>query len=158
MELHKSNFSDREEQLKLYQQKVLTELQKIQPKWAYGKEADSLLDFSQHPINESYSIFLVDTSELIQKTEFIGFDAQVLFTGDLASDSRIATTLSQWENNGFVDPPTIILSDLTRDRLSIADGRHRTKLTYHLGHKEIPIAIQNNLIERVSQIINLTPI
>lgn len=142
--------------VKNYLSKSVSDLRAIKPKWAYGENLDKLLDVSQHPKLSKYSIYLVETEILVRKTEFYGFDINSLFTGDLASDSRVASILNRWENEQFVDPPTISICDEFENRLSVDDGRHRTKVTYLLNIPKIPVAIHNSLIDKVSALITLT--
>lgn len=157
MKLRKANSDPHESRVRHYQNKSIAEIRKISPLWAYGEHCDKLFDKSQHPYFEKYSIFIVDVSDLIKNTALMDFNPETLFTNDLASDSRVATTLEQWEKNGFIDPPTICLSHQFENKLSISDGRHRTKLTYLLGAKQIPIAIHNSSVDTIRKIIELIP-
>lgn len=157
MKLQKANFENKKELLNIYQKKSIQELQKIQPKWAYGKYASNILDFSLHPQNEEYIIFLVETFELITNAELYEVKTECIFTGNIINDIRIASILNRWENNLFVDPPTIYLCTTNKNKLSFSDGRHRTKVTYLLGIKQIPIAVHNSQIRKVGEIVNLLP-
>jgi len=155
MKLRKANFNNKKAQLNIYLKKSIQELKLIEPKWAYGKHAHNLLDFSLHPRNQEYTIFLVETSELIKNAELNEVNTTIIFTGDTVNDIRITSILHRWENHEFVDPPTVDLCTLNNNKLSLSDGRHRTKLSYLLGIKQIPIAVHNTLIKQVSEIIHL---
>jgi len=143
------------EYLEIYKSRSIEQLKLIQPNWAYGKNVDKLLDKIQDPINNEYIIFITDITDLILKTDFHEVNHDLLFTGDLKNDFRIARVLYRWENKEFVDPPCIGIDTLTKDKLIFVDGRHRTKLTYLLGYKQIPIAIDNFSIPRISKILKL---
>jgi hypothetical protein len=156
MKLQKPNIDHKLAQIKLYQQKSLLELQSIQPHWAYRQDADKMLDYSLHPSNQVYSIFNVDPAELIKNSELYEVNPNILFTGVRLNDSRIAGILNRWDRNEFVDPPIVGLCMNFKGKLSLADGRHRAKLSFLLGHKQIPIAIHKTEIDDVSSIIQLT--
>ena len=98
----------------------------------------------------------MDTLELIKNAEFGEVDINNLFTGDLKNDYRIARILSRWENYEFVDPPCIGIESIEKRRLSFTDGRHRTKLTYLLGHRQMPVAVNKLEIKEIAKIIKLT--
>jgi hypothetical protein len=155
MELKIANSDNHEDLLEYYVSKEIEELRKIQPLWAFGENVHHIQDYSQHPENGSYDILIVDVTQLIKRIEFINFDIEILFTGDLASDCRLATTLYRWENLQFVDPPTISIDD---NRITILDGRHRLKLAFQLGCSTIPIAIHKSLVDSVMKIIDLKTI
>lgn len=144
--------------IQYYRCRTMEELQKIHVRWAYGRDAGRLLNYGTHPDNLEYTIFIVGTSELLDKSDFGEFELQPLFTGKLLNDHRISMLLHHWDNSGFVDPPSIGLSNSMKNQLSIDDGRHRTKLAWYLGIKELPIAIHNSQIEQVNQIIFLNQI
>jgi hypothetical protein len=158
MELRKPDISDRIALIKLYQQKTLNELQSIKPSWAYGENTDKILDYSLHPINQKYTIFHVDPAKLITSSELYEVSTETLFNGQLLNDSRIAGILYRWDRNEFVDPPTVGLSMNFKGKLSLSDGRHRAKLSFLLGHKQIPVAIHKTEITEVSNIIQLIKI
>lgn len=158
MKLQKANAEHNLECVSLYEFRSLTELSLIQPKWAYGKNVDKLLDFIQNPIHNEYTIFLVDTVELIMNAELNEINPNILFTGESNNDYRIARILYRWENDYFVDPPCVGISSPKDKKLSFSDGRHRTKLCYILGHRQIPVAIDNLQIQKISSIIKLTSV
>jgi hypothetical protein len=81
-----------------------------------------------------------------------------LFTGELLNDSRVAGILNRWDQHEFVDPPTVGLCMNFKGKLSLSDGRHRAKLSFLLGHKQIPIAVHKTEIEKVLQIIPLAKV
>jgi hypothetical protein len=72
-------------------------------------------------------------------------NTNVLFTGELLNDGRVAGILHRWDNGEIVDPPTVCFSARTRIKLSISDGRHRTKIAFLLGVEFIPVAIHYGL-------------
>ena len=84
---------DDELRIKKYSEKDISELKKIKPLWAYGEHLDKLMDYSQHPDYNSYKIFIVKVTELVNKTDFLNLDFTKLFCGDIASDYRIMTIL-----------------------------------------------------------------
>lgn len=98
----------------------------------------------------------MQVKELIYSSTFNEVDVTRLFMGDIVNDTRIARILSRWDNNLFVDPPTVFLSTQCKGKLQFSDGRHRAKLTYLLGIKRIPIAIDKSDIDTVSQILSLS--
>ena len=104
MQLRKTNNNSHARQVKYYQRKTIFELKTIIPKWACGENSDKLFDISQHPYFESYSIFFVDVVDLINTTQFNGFNPEILFIGDLASDSRVGVKLKDCTKSatGFV--------------------------------------------------------
>ena len=156
MKFQKVNAEHNLDCVSLYEDRSITELKSIQPKWAYGMNVDKLLDYIQNPKHEEYSIFLVDPNELIANAELLEVTTNKLFTGEANNDYRIARILYRWENGYFVDPPSIGISSPLAKKLTFTDGRHRTKLCYFLGHKQIPIAIGNFEIQQISTIIKLT--
>jgi hypothetical protein len=158
MKLQKPDLVQKIAQIEFYKQKTLLELRSIIPNWAYGKNAEKILDYSLHPKNQEYIIFYVDPTELIANSELYEVNPNVLFTGELLNDSRIAGILSQWENNAFVDPPTVGLCLDHKSKLSLSDGRHRAKLTYILGHKQMPIAVHNSELLEIADIVGLSNI
>lgn len=129
------------------------QLKLIRPKWAFGADIDHMQDGSLHPLFGNYTIFLVDVNELISKVDFISLNPSHLFSGDEASDSRVAKIIDDWTNGRFIDPPT--LSTHTDGTLSLSDGRHRSIVAYHIGVKTIPVAIHNTMIEYFSKKIGL---
>ncbi|MCT4589996.1 MAG: hypothetical protein N4A71_19380 [Carboxylicivirga sp.] len=151
----KVNSNTREELIDLYKARSLKEIQKIIPKWAYGKDSDKLLNIIQNPVNKEFSIYFVETNELISKTEFNEVCLKSLFTEESLNDGRIANLLLRWENNEFVDPPEIFVSSIYKNKLEISDGRHRTKLAYFLKCKKIPVAIHKSEISAVKKIVRL---
>lgn len=155
MKLHKANKDEHEVLVEKYREKSLAEIIAIKPKWAYGEYIDDLYDIGQHPDFGDYKIFLVELVELIKNTEFFDFNMELLFNDKLESDYRVASTLERWEKNESVDPPTITIKEIDGKKLSISDGRHRTKLAYHLKQNKIPIAIHKSLIQEISNIIEL---
>jgi len=157
-ELNTFYTDDYEEKVELYTQKSIKEIRKIEPRWAYGENKDKLLDRSQHPECGNYKIFSVGVKDLLQNIESFGFNYEILFTGDLASDCKVASTLERWENNEYVDPPFLQISMYNSKKLSIEDGRHRTKLAYHMNQLEIPFAIYESLVNDVNNIIELKEI
>lgn len=155
MEIRKANTESLIICSKAYESKSLDGLKSIKPKWAYGDNVGKLYDYIQNPKNNEYTIFIVNTLELIKNAEFGEVDINNLFTGDLKNDYRIARILSRWENCEFVDPPCIGIDSTEKNRIVFTDGRHRTKLTYLLGHRQMPVAVNNLEIKEISKIIKL---
>lgn len=157
MKIQQSNSEMFEQRIKFYIEKPLAQLQSIIPKWAYGTDSDQMLDIALHPKSGEYIIFLVDTKYLIEKSEFNEVIPDILFTGEILNDGRGATILHRWENNKFIDPPTVEIFN-GNNKLCFSDGRHRSKTTYLLGNKHMPIAIQQTEVGKISKIIELVPI
>ena len=141
-----------------YSNRDISQLRKIKPLWAYGENIDKLFDLTQHPENDRYKIFFVNTSELIEKTEFIDFDMTQLFTGEIASDFRVMTTLERWEKGDYVDPPFLSISTVRTGNLFIPDGRHRIKLASFLGIEKIPVAINKAIEFNIQKLIKIEEI
>ncbi|TAJ51437.1 MAG: hypothetical protein EPO58_12630 [Chitinophagaceae bacterium] len=158
MKLQKANSEIFEKRINYYKEKSLTELQSIIPKWAYDSNSDRILDTTLHPSAEEYFIFLVETKKLIQISELHEVNPDILFTGDKLNDGRVATILHRWDNNQFIDPPTVEIFDRDKSKLCFSDGRHRSKTNYLLGHKKMPIAIHRTQIKNISKLLELTPV
>ena len=156
MRIRKANAEHNLEYVSLYKYRSITELKLIPPKWAYGKNVDKLLDYIQNPVNREYTIFLVNSVDLILNAELNEINPNILFTGESNNDYRIARILFRWDNDYFVDPPCIGISSPNDKKITFTDGRHRTKLSYILGHQQIPVAIHNFQIPKISDIIKLT--
>lgn len=153
---HKSLSDEKlEERINVYLQQPIDILKQIEAKWAYVKHKNKILD-SDLKDKKRFGFFLAKTSEIVSNAEFGGFDITPLFTGDWKNDSRITRILYAWENNCYVDPPVIWLNGSSVKKLSFSDGRHRTKLSFHLELREIPIAIEHEEFDAISSIIQLT--
>jgi hypothetical protein len=148
---------DRQESsiIKHYRNRAFDELKKIRPSWAFGDNSDKLWDRRQLPSYEAYTIFKVDTAELVNNSLFYEVDVNQLFTNDLTNNYRVARILYNWENGIHLDPPTLSLRDDHRGKLTFLDGRHRTKVSYLLGFKMIPLAVELIDVEAVRTIITL---
>lgn len=155
MKLRKADYKDKEEQLTVYMRADLAELQKIKPRWAYCNHINELLDYSIHPENNEYTIFLVNVCELIENAEFNEVTISSIFTGNVVNDIRISSILYRWENELFVDPPTVYFRERVEKKIAFADGRHRAKISYLLKIKSIPVAIDNSSICEIGKIIKL---
>lgn len=156
MKLRQVRFDEFQKRIEYYKNKSLTELQSIIPKWAYANDSDKMLDSSLHPKEEEYLIFLVDTKELFTISEFHEVNPKLLFTGEPLNDGRVATILHRWQNNQFIDPPTVRIFERNKSKLCFSDGRHRSKTSYLLGSKQIPIAIHKTQIKKISKLLTLT--
>ncbi|MCX2584524.1 hypothetical protein [Pedobacter sp. MR22-3] len=154
MKLQKASTQSHESVIKLYIDKSIAELSHIKPYWAFGDDADKVLNKIQLPIHKTYKIFEVYTNELIENALFYEVNLDTLFTTDITNNYRIARILYNWENTTHLDPPTISLRDNNKE-LSFIDGRHRAKVSYLLGFKKIPIAVENIDIEMIRRIITL---
>lgn len=155
MNLRKASVTIHDEIIELYKNKTIEALKAIKFKWAYGKDVDKILDHTQNPVANLYTIFIVSTRELILNAVFNEVTCESLFTDNLVNNARIAKTLSRWEKGLYVDPPTVFLSQHHKNKIEFSDGRHRAKITYLLDHKEIPIAVANCDIPQISNIINI---
>ncbi|GAA3916885.1 hypothetical protein GO495_19845 [Chitinophaga oryziterrae] len=134
-----------------YTCKSIEELKSIIPKWAWGRNKSKLLDISQSVKEGRYAVKLIAPSSFMKLADFYEVDCSSLFTGEKLNDSRIARILDRWENKQFVDPPSINLSDNGK-QIVFQDGRHRAKISFLLGYKEIPLAID---IDNLQEIIVL---
>lgn len=151
------SFEKIDDQSNIYKQRSIEELKKVEPKWACGKYVNKLYDGELHPKRNEYTIFLVKTSEIISNAEFAEVDINALFTGNSKNDFRITRLLYRWENNFFVDPPTLVLGS-DKKKLIFADGRHRAKLSHFLSFERIPIAIAKYEVQHISRFIELVSI
>ena len=66
------------------------DIKKINIRWAINENIDKLADFSMHPKYGDYRTFNVITKQLIESVDFINLSPETLFSGDDASDWRIA--------------------------------------------------------------------
>jgi hypothetical protein len=139
---------------KYYQGKSLDEIKLIKPKWAYGRNRHKISDIILKDPETEYRVFYVKTVILISKSDFIDIDMSSLYTGKAKNDTRIARILYRWDNNLYVDPPSVGISNEDRTRVSYADGQHRSKLTFFLGVEDIPIAIHKEDISILKTILN----
>lgn len=142
------------DKLEHYKNKPIEELMSITPKWAYGKNRNKILDFALKGSNKEYTIVLVKTSHLIDSSIFSDINFDSLYTGEEKNDMRITRILSRWDNNAFVDPPTVYLSSNLGNKILFRDGQHRAKLTFFLGIDSIPIGIHNSDILKIRGILN----
>ena len=85
---------DRHESLliKLYRDRTIDELNYIKPRWAFGDDSDKLWDKHQLPSYGTYTIFKVDTAELVSNSLFYEVDVNQLFTDDLTNNHRVAVS------------------------------------------------------------------
>jgi len=156
MKLQKVSLDKHESSLiKLYRNRAFDELMNIRPSWAFGNDSGKLWDRRQLPSYQTYKIFKVDTAELVNNSLFYEVDVNQLFTNDLTNNYRVARILYNWENGTHLDPPTLSLRNDHRGKLTFLDGRHRTKVSYVLGFKMIPLAVELIDVEAVRTIINL---
>lgn len=147
-------FEKIEEYTNIYKQKTFEELCLIKPKWAIGKHLKKLRDLELDPLKKIYSFYLVKPEEIVATAEFLEVETNTLFNGLSNNDFRITRLLHRWENGYFVDPPSVSLSDSNKI-LGFHDGRHRTKLSFFLKFETIPIAILNQDIESIKNLIGL---
>jgi hypothetical protein len=132
-----------------------SDLKKIKPIWATGP----LLNFNmmnrpdKHNKRKHVYVKIID---LIEKVDFGELNPTILFTGKAHSISRYITTLDRWENGLSVDPPDLqIFFNSGRKQLKIADGRHRTILSFHVGALCIPVCVNRFDIEYLSDMVEL---
>jgi len=136
-----------------YQRAPLAILERIKVQWACG-------EFSKHHSRDidGYDVYWTDTKELVEQVAFGNMDRgeinyKKLFGNGPTSDQRIALTLHHWENGQYMDLPE--LGGINFGKLTIGDGRHRTIAAYHLGEKQMPIAIPKELTKDVQILIHL---
>lgn len=155
---HKSLSDEKlQEFLHFYRHQPIDKLKQIEAKWAYGKHKNKILDLDLKD-KKRFDFFLANPTEVVLNAEFGDFEINPLFTGDWKNDSRITRILYAWENNYCVDPPVIWLNGSSEKKLSFSDGRHRTKLSFHLEYAQIPIVIERAEFEEISSIIQLTQV
>lgn len=99
---------DLADKLEYYKNKSLEELMFIAPKWAYGKNSSQILDYTLKGPSKEYTVVLVKTLNLINHSIFADVSLESLYTGNEKNDMRITRILLRWDNNEFVDPPTIL--------------------------------------------------
>lgn len=155
MKLQKASTERHESLIKLYRAKTIDKLGHIKPSWAFGNDSDKLWDRRQLPIHQTCSIFEVNTLDLVNNALFYEVEVNKLFTNDSTNNYRVARILYNWENSIYLDPPTLSLRDDPRGKLTFLDGRHRTKVSYLLGFKKMPLAVELIDIEAVRNIITL---
>ncbi len=141
------------EKLEYYRNKSLEQLKSINPKWAYGRNRNKILDIALKGRKKEYTIFVVNTSILIEKSIFSDVEFDTLFNGKEKNDMRITRILSRWDNNEFVDPPTIYIGSIQDSIISFRDGQHRAKLSYFLSLENIPVGIHNEDIVLIKKIL-----
>lgn len=141
--------------LEIYKSKSLKELKLINPKWAYGTNYREVIDPALKGKDKQYVVHMVKTALLIEKSSFADVEIDSLYNGYEKNDIRITKILSRWENNEFVDPPTIYLTSARDSNVSYRDGQHRAKLSYFLGFETIPVGIHKSDIIRIKTIIDI---
>lgn len=139
-----------------YSKRGVLKIKEIKPLWACGENINKVMDYSHHPESNSHKIFLVSTIEIVKRAELLGLDMTKLFTGNIASDYRIMTTLERWEKNEFVDAPSLGVSN--DSKLTIPDGRHRLKLAYFMGLDKIPVAVNMLDESKLKELITIEEI
>jgi hypothetical protein len=107
-----------------------------------------LLDKYLDPKYGRFVFLSINTKDLIKNADFKEVDNNTLFTGDNKNDLRISQILNFWENEKYIDPPSIGYSNESK-KIEFYDGRHRTKLSYFLKLKEIPVAIEKEDMEKI---------
>jgi len=127
----------------------------IQPRWACGIHVDKLLVGELDPRNGSYIFYHVDITEFIAKADFLDANPEKFLSGDDRSDFRILTTLLQWEQGGYIDPPDIGPSRRNRNKITFADGQHRAIAAYYLNSSHLPVAIHKTLIQETRSYLTL---
>ena len=87
-----------------------------------------------------YKVLVASVEKLTNYGVFDEVDLKMLFTGTEPNDHRVARILDRWEIGLFIDSPEICISEGT-GKLGFQDGRHPTKVAYHLGFEKNPVAI-----------------
>ncbi len=133
----------------IYKKLTKKELLKIKPIWAFDNNL--FRDF------DGYIFAWANVFELVKKSEFgaMGGDINpyVLFSERENGNQRIAEVLYRWENGMLIDPPTIHCDRFGTIKMS--DGRHRLITAFHLGEKQIPVAIDTSNKETISKFLDL---
>lgn len=155
MKLIKPDNKDKMLLIEQYQNKPLSEIRSILPKWAVDSDKNKLLNKELDPSHQRYHIVNVNLKDLMKFSDFGEFDFNRLFTGQVQNDYRIANLLSRWDNGFFVDPPSIYLDSRKVVRIAYSDGRHRTKLSHFMRLEKIPVAIDNEDFELIKQTLSL---
>ncbi len=151
---HKSlGFDELVKLIAYYKEKPEDWLKSIEPRWAYNTHSNKVFDPDLKE-DSQYTFFLVDPSEIIANAEFGSFNKDSLFTGEWNNDSRIARILYYWENGFYIDPPTIVWSNIFK-HIYFSDGRHRTKLAFFIDRKTIPIATDPMDFSEINRIVKL---
>ena len=128
------------------------ELKKITAYWAIGNRLEDLLDSSLHPQNGKFVFHMVNPKDLISNVDFQEVNTTSLFTGNNNNDTRISMILNLWESKKSIDPPSICYSEYNKN-IVFYDGRHRTKLSYFLDIKIIPVAIYKEDVEQIKSLL-----
>jgi len=144
------------EMINLYRSKTLSEIKKIEARWACGiYKKHSLYPMRK---SEGYEIYYVKLNELIESADFgemmyKKLNPKKLLTGIYERDFRVVKILDCWSKGGYIDPPEICLNSL--QQISFGDGRHRTIVAFHLGEKYIPVVVHSSLFDKISKVIQL---
>lgn len=136
-----------------YKDKSLTELSHISPMWAYGRNSGHIFDIALRSDSKEFSFFIVNIKEILKFIDFYEAKLEPLFTGQSLNDERVARILWRWENKMFTDPPSISVGNLSKPKITFYDGRHRFKANYHLKQETIPIAVHNDDINKINQLL-----
>lgn len=140
-----------DERISYYKSKTLVGLQFIIPCWA---EDAKILNTDLREDRERYEIVILNMKVLMKHTDFFECDPNILFTGEPLNDGRVASILHRWENQQLIDPPTLYVYSAKEKKLCFSDGRHRTKVAYHLGCLQLPVAINRDQRDIIELIIN----
>jgi len=135
-----------------YKTTPINELKRIKPIWAIEENICQLLDKSLDPNYGRFVFLSINTNDLIKNADFKEVDNNTLFTGDDKNDMRISQILNFWENEKCIDPPSIGYS-IESKKIEFYDGRHRTKLSFFLKLKEIPVAIEKDDMEKIKLLL-----
>jgi hypothetical protein len=138
----------------IYFDKTIDELKRIKPYWAVREKIDQLLDKNLHPCVGRYEIVMMKTKTLVKIADFGEVDLERLFTGNSLNDGRINQILNDWNNEKYIDPPTLSISAAT-NKITFEDGRHRTKASYFLCFDEIPVAIDKEDLDKIRTAANI---
>lgn len=133
MKFQKANTSFFDEQIYFYKSKSITELQTIAPQWAPGKKLKKMFNSEYKGDRKNFKIWLTNPVDLVAKANFWEVQTEVLFTGDIVNDGRVARILNRWDHGEFIDPPMVGILNRQSGQLGFSDGRHRTKVAYLLG-------------------------
>lgn len=145
---------DNDELKERYNGQSIQELKLIKPSWAFSYNSSKLYRKYLRKSALEYKILVVNVERLADYAVFDEVDLKTLFTGTEPNDHRVARILYRWENGLFIDPPEIYLTE-GKQVLKFHDGRHRTKVAYHLGFEKIPVAIFLTDFKRIKKMLKL---
>ncbi|ROI03262.1 hypothetical protein EGI16_11910 [Chryseobacterium sp. G0240] len=139
-----------------FTQKTIKEIKLIVPipYWAVKENIFQILSKDLLPEEGRFNIFFVETSKLVENSDFREVNMSSLFTLEEKNNGRISQILNHWKNHTCLDPPKIYFDSFT-NKINFEDGRHRTKLAFFLDFKKIPIAIYKEDVKDIQKLLTL---